>query len=165
MEWKNVGEAVAKFAPIVGAVLGGPPGAAIGGLLAKSIGVESTPDAVLKAIAGNPDMELKVKAFEIRHKEHLEKMELERLAIETGDMQQARTVHANHWMPSVLTFLLAVMVSVLTGMLFFLTVPAESRDLLVSVTGQITSLFVTSVAYWIGTSRSSFVKDQRLAEK
>ena len=42
------------------------------------------------------------------------------------------------------------------------TVPAENKDMAVYLLGQIAGLFTGAVSYWIGTSRSSYNKDQAL---
>lgn len=61
--WKEVGATVAKAAPILGAVLGGPVGAGvagIGSLVAATLGVESTPQAVNDVLKADPAAMVKV---------------------------------------------------------------------------------------------------------
>lgn len=55
MDWTSLGkQVIAVGAPTIGAALGGPVGAQIGGVLATILGVEATPETVGGAIATNP---------------------------------------------------------------------------------------------------------------
>jgi hypothetical protein len=64
MEWRDVAEMAAKAAPVVGSLLGGPAGGAVGALVATALGVDSTPPAVAAAIATNPDAAIKLRELE-----------------------------------------------------------------------------------------------------
>lgn len=64
MEWRDVANAAAKAAPVVGSLLGGPAGGAVGALVASALGVDSTPPAVAAAIATNPDAAIKLRELE-----------------------------------------------------------------------------------------------------
>src|SRR4051812_5140087 len=74
MEWKDIAGIVGKAAPILGTVLGGPAGAAVGGLVAAALGVGNTPDEIQKAIATDPEAALKLATLEMEHKEKLQAM-------------------------------------------------------------------------------------------
>lgn len=54
MNWSDISKTVGGIAPLLGTLLGGPAGAAIGGLVSTALGVANTPDAVSQAIAANP---------------------------------------------------------------------------------------------------------------
>lgn len=64
MNWDNVKEFLGGAAPVVGTLLGGPAGGAVGGLIAKALGVKDEPDAVLEALKSNPDAIIKIKELE-----------------------------------------------------------------------------------------------------
>lgn len=64
MKWSDVGELVGKAAPLVGTVIGGPAGGAIGAIVAQALGTEATPEAVSTALAADPDAVLKLKEVE-----------------------------------------------------------------------------------------------------
>lgn len=64
MEWKDLAGIVGKAAPILGTLLGGPAGAAVGGLVASVLGTGNTPDEVSQALAINPDAAVKLKQIE-----------------------------------------------------------------------------------------------------
>ncbi len=78
MNWKDIASTVGKFAPVVGTVLGGPAGAAVGALVSSALGVENEPQAVAKAIQADPQAALKLKQLQIDNQKmlnvHIEKM-------------------------------------------------------------------------------------------
>lgn len=163
MDWSAVGKRVISATPLLGTLLGGPAGAAVsavGSMVARAIGVENSPEAVDAALAAQPDLFLKLKELENTHRERLEALALRKLDLELKDGQNARQIHANHWMPSAMTLILAVMASGIVAALYFKAVPAESKDLFNIVAGVILASFQTGVSYWLGTSRTSAVKDQ-----
>lgn len=99
--WDKIKELIGDSAPIVGGLLGGPAGAAVGGLLSKALGVENSASAIEKELIGNPDAILKLRELEMskeiavlkskydnkvednRHEEHS-------VNLEVGDKQNAR---------------------------------------------------------------------------
>lgn len=66
MKWSDVGKAIKGMAgtalPVLGTALGGPAGGAAGALLAKALGVDTTPEAVAAAL--NPDALVKLREVE-----------------------------------------------------------------------------------------------------
>ena len=64
MEWKDLSNDIAKIAPTLGGVIGGPAGAGIGALLASALGVGNSPSEVQQALITSPDAAVKLKALE-----------------------------------------------------------------------------------------------------
>lgn len=62
--WDKVLELIGDAAPIVGTMLGGPAGTAVGGLVAKALGVDNTPEAIEEALKNNPEALVKIKEIE-----------------------------------------------------------------------------------------------------
>ena len=99
--WDKIKELIGDSAPIVGGLLGGPAGAAVGGLISKALGVENNASAIEKELINNPDAFLKLKELEMskeiavlksqydnkvednRHEEHYAN-------VNVGDKQNAR---------------------------------------------------------------------------
>ena len=77
-----------------------------------------------------------------------------------ADRQQARTTHRDHWMPWVLTMTLAVMVGLMVWALFKTPTPPENREVVYLIAGQLIGAFSTAVAYWLGSSRGSAMKQE-----
>ena len=76
------------------------------------------------------------------------------------DRQHARATHRDHWMPWVLTMTLAVMVGLLVWALFKTPTPPENREVVYLIAGQLIGAFSTAVAYWLGSSRGSAMKQE-----
>lgn len=91
MNWSDIGGLVGRAAPIVGTLLGGPAGAAVGALVANALNVPGDPDAVSLALAGNPDAMVRVQELQLNAR-----VELENLAVqaETIRLQAAGAQYA-----------------------------------------------------------------------
>lgn len=74
LEWKDIASTVGKVAPMLGTLVGGPAGAAIGGLIASALGTTNTPDAVSQALAVNPDAAVKLAQIESDERVKLQAM-------------------------------------------------------------------------------------------
>ena len=162
MDWKEIGRTAASVgAPLLGGALFGPAGAAVGSIIAAQFGVspESTPEQVMAANKGDPDAALKLREIETTHVERLQELENERLRIETADVQNARTAHQHHWMPSAITLLMCAMFGMIIGALFIWAVPGDNKEIVVYITGQVSGILTSCVTYWVGSTRASANKD------
>lgn len=65
MNWAGLGDTLLKLGlPTLGGLLAGPGGAAVGKVIADTIGVPATPDAIGKAISGDPEVLKKIQDTE-----------------------------------------------------------------------------------------------------
>lgn len=87
MNWKDIGGLIGKAAPLVGGVLGGPLGAAAGGIIADALGVPAEPASVAKALQSDPAAMAKV--IEVQS---AERVRLAELAAQTVEAEQTRIV-------------------------------------------------------------------------
>jgi len=165
MNWKDVGKAVGKFAPLLGGALGGPGGAAIGSLVASSFGVENDPDKIAAAIGGDPDAAVKLLAIQNGHEERLQELALQTLAVELADKANAREAHKHNHMPALICIALTFMVSAGAWMLFNLNIPDSNMEISYLLFGTMLAKWGDSIAYWVGTTRSSAEKDRRNPER
>lgn len=74
MNWSDIGKAVGSAAPMVGTLLGGPAGAAVGALVASALGTRNDPEAVNAALAMHPDALAKVQELQINAKVQLQQL-------------------------------------------------------------------------------------------
>lgn len=167
--WENIKSLLGKSAPLIGTLVGGPAGTAVGGLIANALGVENTPQAIEQELKANPEALIKLKKLESE-----ERIELKRLALQTSeialnerkanlaDTQDARKQHKDHWMPSTLTIVLAVMVSGMFGALFAFEPPKQYDQVIIMIAGAVLGAFGTAVAYWLGSSKGSSDKTKQL---
>lgn len=170
--WDTVKQLIGSAAPVLGTALGGPAGTVVGTLISTALGVENTPEAVEATIKNNPDALVKLKELELTHKVELEKIALEHARLEVTDtnnylhdIQNARKNNSDHWMPSVLTFILSIMVTGMFVGLFMYNPPEQFSQVLIMITGTVLGAFSTSVAFWLGSSKGSWLKQQQILDK
>lgn len=163
MGWDSIKNAVGKIAPIAGTLLGGPAGAAVGGLISSALGVENTPEAVAAAL-GDPEAVIKLKELESNERQHLLQMQLSTLQAELADTQNARENHKNSMMPAAVTCALTVICAGMLYALLFVPIPDANRDILVQSFGTVLGFWGASLAYWVGTTRSSQEKTRILSQ-
>ena len=84
MNWSDIGNIVGRSAPMVGTLLGGPAGAAVGALVASALNVPNDPGAVNAALAGNPDAMVKIQELQLNARVQLEQLAVQ---IETTRIQ------------------------------------------------------------------------------
>lgn len=161
MDWKDIAGTVGKVAPLLGTLLGGHAGAAIGGLVASALGTAATPDDVAAALA-NPDSLVKLRQIEADRSTRLAELATDQAKAELVDVQNARqrevelarVSRAPWWLPSVTT-VLALIVVVGGGWMFFVIPDTDTRYAIVAI--------VTSVlGYYFGTTSSSQRKTEML---
>lgn len=162
MSWQKIGKVIGKAAPLLGAALGGPAGAAIGELLANTLGVDATPAAVANAIKNDPQAALKLREFELANEQHIREHAFKIMDAELKDVQNARAENKHSIMPAIITGIMTIMATAYGAALFNVDFPETNRDMINNFGGQLMMLWVASVVYWIGTTRSSAEKDRFL---
>lgn len=170
MDWKDVAGAVGKAAPMLGTLLGGPAGGAVGAIIASAIGSDNSPEAVEAAISTNPDALVKLREIEAGKAVKLQELVTDHakamIQAETADRASARAMQTAtpSKMPAILTCGVGVAFFVALGALFFFPIPAENRDTIVYMCGQLAAAFAACLAFWVGTTRQSENKTAMLAQ-
>lgn len=164
MNWSDIKDAVAKIAPVAGTLLGGPAGAAVGGLISSALGAENSPEAVMQEL-GNPESAIKLRELENTERQHFLQIQLSTLQAELADTQGARVAHVNSRMPAVITCALSFICAVMLYSLLFVPIPDANRDILVQSFGTVLGFWGASLAYWVGTTRSSSEKTKLLRQQ
>ncbi|MBM7424961.1 hypothetical protein [Spongiibacter marinus] len=162
MSWSSIAKDIGKVAPLLGSVLAGPAGGTVGALVAAGLGVDGGSESVAKALGG-PDAVAKLKQIEADHRAELEQMAVELAKAEIADVQNARANHKHSPMPAVITLVMTLMALVYGLALFQVNVPDANRDMVNYFGGQLIALWVASVVYWIGTTRSSAEKTRLMS--
>lgn len=179
MDWKDVAGAVGKAAPLVGTLLGGPAGAAVGGLVAAALGSGPAPDDVAQALATNPDAAVKLRQIEADHAEHLQALavqaETARLAADTDalriaaadrDSARGREVKAADTItPRALALLVTAGFFGALGWLLVEGKPQAGGDALLVMLGALGTAWTAIVSYYFGSSAGSARKDEIAAAK
>ena len=106
MNWSDIAKTVGSAAPLLGTLLGGPAGAAVGAMVASALGTGATPDEVSQALAVNPDAAVKLKQIEATRQVDLQQLvvqaEQNRLAAETSTILAVNATmqseaKSDHW--------------------------------------------------------------------
>ena len=98
--WESIKDTVGSVAPIAGALLGGPAGGAIGGMIASALGVNDDPDSVELAIKTDPNAALKLKQVEMQ----LEQTRLEVRGEVIRSEAQGESWLQRNWRPLIMIF-------------------------------------------------------------
>lgn len=163
MDWKDLAGTVGKVAPLLGTLLGGPGGAAIGGIVASALGTAAAPDEVA-AVLANPDSLVKLRQIEADRAVKLEELAADQAKAQIVDVQNARqreiemakAVGAPWWVPTTTTVLAFIVVGG-GGWMFFAIPDTDTRYAIIAV--------VTSVlGYYFGTNQASARKTELLAQ-
>jgi hypothetical protein len=98
MSLADLGKTVAKYAPLLGAVLPVPGGAAIGAAIASVFGGDiNNPDDLIKRITTDPESAVKLKQIESNEKIEIERLAIDRIRAGNEDRDSARkreaTIH------------------------------------------------------------------------
>ena len=160
--WEQVKSIVGKAAPLVGTLLGGPTGNAVGSLVAGVLGVEDSPEAVIKELLQNPEALLTIVEFQTTHSNKLQAMALEQYSKQLEDTQDAREQNSEHWMPPLLTLILCAMVAGMYYTLFKWVVPEKYEQLIFLITGQVMGAFSTAIVFWLGATMMQGIKRTKL---
>jgi hypothetical protein len=106
LNWKDLAKDIGASAPILGTLIGGPAGAAIGTMVSSALGCANTPDDVKVALATNPDAAVKLAQIASDSKTQLQTLlvqsEANRLAADTAAINSVNTTmqaedKADHW--------------------------------------------------------------------
>lgn len=165
MKWSDLKNEIGAKLPMLGHLLAGRSGEAVGQLIADVLGVEAKPERVFYALQNNPDALIKLEKFKRDHEYQLQQLALEQMKVRAQDRRHAREQHNGHWMPSALTLILAMLVASIFAALVTLDLSDSVSNIVYMIAGQVLTAFLTTVSFWVGTSKSSADKTKILGEK
>lgn len=183
MEWSDLKSIVGKAAPVVGTLLGGPAGAAVGGLISAALGTENDPDSVSAALIGNPDALVKLQELQTNAKVQLQQLAVtaeenrmqeanKQYAAEAADRDSARQLAAkqpNDWVRPTLTI---AVIAATIGVVFMVLLGAADRTLrdpvIAATAGGLVMYFLNEsrqvLGFWFGTTRDEQTTTQAITQ-
>lgn len=169
MDWQDIAGTVARAAPVLGAVLGGPVGAvatAAGGLLASVLGVEAQPSAVAQAITADPEAMLKLRQIEADERARLLDWQTEQVRAELENVKDARAMAVElRRSGDIMSTLAPALISLVVVLGFFgmlyavLNVELKNTEASLLLLGTLSTGFGAVLNYYLGSSLGSFRKD------
>lgn len=106
MNWKDIASEVGQAAPVLGGLLFGPAGGAIGSIVASALGTPNDPAAVQEALKSSPDAAVKLRQIEADQAVRLQELtvtaENNRLIADTAAIASVNTTmqsedKSDHW--------------------------------------------------------------------
>jgi hypothetical protein len=139
-------------------------------MVASALGTGGTPDDVAEAIKADPQALVKLREIEATKAVRLEELAADQakheIATAAADRDSARKMQTatRSNMPALLTSGVGVAFAATLAALFLLPIPAENRDVIIYMCGQLAAAFAACLAFWVGTTRSSADKTAMLAQ-
>lgn len=166
--WLELGKAIIKKgAPLLGGIIGGPGGAAIGGLLARVFGGDPADPVDLLARV-NSDNEAMLKLAEIESTNEVRLAEIAFKNTESARSREVEVTKATGQMNWPMYVLAAIIVLGFFGVMlamFFRVIPEGSKEIAFMLFGGLLTNFGAVVNYFFGSSKGSADKDKLIAIK
>lgn len=172
VNWESIKDVIGGAAPVVGSLLGGSAGSAVGELVATALGVENTPEAVASAVQSDPEAATKLRELELTHKTRLEELRLEAEKARLADVQNARSREvqlAQAGKSNVPLYTLATAVVIgFFAIVFILifksaAIPDGTREVAFLLLGTLSTSFGAVIQYFFGSSKGSSDKQEYIA--
>jgi hypothetical protein len=179
MSWADVGQWIAQKAPLLGTVVAGQPGAAIGSIIAAKFGADpQNPADLLKKMQADLEAGIKLSEIESTCEIRLREIAMQMAENELKYEQLNRETDANDRAnarerekankdntPAILAYLLTAGVFIALYYLFHYPVPKENKDLINAIITAMTTVWIAAMAYYHGSSAGSRIKDFLIAKK
>jgi hypothetical protein len=177
-------QVISKAAPLLGGVIGGPAGVAIGSLIASKFGGNSQDtDDLLARIQADPQSAVKLLEIQTTHKEEIEKIHLAmahdalkydslQRFTEFKDRASARQRESDlakagmrDYTASTLAYLLTLGVFMALCYLFVHGIPEDNKEIIVTVISALTTVWVMAMGYYFGSTSNNKKIENELDRK
>ena len=166
MNWSDIKGAVGKAAPLLGTLVGGPAGTAVGGLIAAALGVEEKPEAIAEALRTNPDAAIRLQQLEQEHQRELQRMKIEADTAQITQINKTMRAELGHdgwfksgWRPFIGWIVGLSFGGLMAGLIYALfAMPANAGDIIAEATIVLTTMLAVlgiNISHRSGDKRSS----------
>lgn len=161
MSLADLGKTISKYAPLLGTVIGGAPGGAIGSILAATFGTSDNPQELLAKINADPQAGIKLAEIESNYKVELQRIALQMTEVAAKDTANARAsnIQSKSTMPEIISFVVMIGFFLCIWVVVAYKQDSEDHDVLYMMFGSISSAFGCIMQYWFGNSASAKLKD------
>ena len=172
MNWADIAQTVGKAAPLLGTLLGGPAGAAVGAIVASALGTGNDPEAVSAELAKNPDALVKLREIEANKAVRLQEIVADQakhdLATAAADRSSAREREVktgDTLTPRTLAMLVTVGFFGVLAWLLAYGKPNTGGDALLVMLGALGGAWASIISYYFGSSAGSAAKTEILGKR
>ena len=169
-------KAVSQFAPLLGSIIGGPAGGAIGGIIAHEFGGDiNNPDDLASRIVSDPNAQVKIIEIQNNTKVQLQQIIAQQaqaeLVAQTAQVESDRLDRAdarknNTENKSIMPHLVSFMIIIgFFGAGYLLLAGGQTKSdaqVLFMMLGTLATAFGGVINYWLGSSSSSKSKDEAI---
>lgn len=153
MDWKAM---VSQAAPILGSLLGTPAAGAAIGMVANALDTDADPEAIARALSGDPEAAHKLRRLELDHQEALTRMNLEAETARLAEVNQtmraeaaSQDAYVRRWRPTYGYLTAAAWFIQMTGFTVILGMVAyQSPGDLAAVVGALGSVLSALLGLW-----------------
>lgn len=172
MNWSDIAATVGKAAPMLGTVLGGPAGGAIGAIVSAALGVGNSADEVAAAIAADPQAALKLREIELANQVQLQGLAFESTKAELAGIADARARdvemaklgrHNTRADVMVLSAAVGLLACLLSLVVYKEKIPPEAVGIISTIAGLFGACLKDAFTFEFGSSRSSLNKDATIS--
>lgn len=170
--WDTIKPFVGKFAPMLGAAVGGPFGVAAGAIIGSVLGTkDASPESIKGAIANGTltgDQIIALKQAEESFALQMAALDinsvkdLEEIAAKDRDSARNMAIQTKDWTPRILAYGVTLGFFGLLSFLLRKEIPQNSKDVLNVMLGSLGTAWVSIIAYYFGTTANSGRKDEMI---
>ena len=146
---------VGTVAPTLGTALGGPMGGMAANMLSQVLGCAAEPKKIQKAMeTASPEQLAELKKVETDFDVQMKKLDIDLFALETADVQDARTKFSKDWTARIMGILV---VGGFMGYIFLVTIqpPEQNSEALINlVLGYLGGLASAIISFYFGASHT-----------
>ena len=149
--------ALSSLAPSIGKFIAGDKGEQAAqevANIARAVTGQNDVETAVRQVQSDPESRLKFLEQYNQHEERMSSMYL-------ADVQHAREHNKHSLMPAIICCFLSVWLVAFGGCLMFVEVPEANQRIVDTLFGSYLTAWLSSIAYWVGSSRGSAEKDRR----
>lgn len=162
MKWSDIASVVGKSAPLLGTLLAGPGGAAVGSIIASALGTGGDPDSVSQALAADPQALVKLREIEATKTVRLQelaadqaKAEISTAAADRASAREREAKTGDTFTPRALALLVTAGFFGVLAWLLVAGKPAVGGDALLVMLGSLGTAWTAIISYYYGSSAGS----------
>lgn len=153
MKFNKIKSLIGGLVPTIAAGMGSPVAGMAVNMVADALGCKPEPRSIEQALGdATPEQLIRLKAAEQEFEVQMKQMDIDVFALETQDIQDARSKFGNDWTPKVLGLL--SMIGFMSYIFFITAFPIDdsSDDIVMLIIGSLTGIATAVISFYFGSS-------------